>query len=298
MRVGVMILPESPWATAERQWRTVDDLGFDSGWTLDHLWWRSLSEGPWFSTFPFLTAAATATSRIRIGTMVTSPNFRHPLIVAKDAVTLDDVSGGRFTLGMGAGATRAGDTYAVDSAPLSPVERADRFQEFVTLVDTLLREPAADHTGRYYAVNGARMYPGCVQEPRLPIAIAAAGPRGQDLAARYGDAWVSCGPLDVARPWSQDEFREAVRAQLRGLARACERVGREFGDLGRIVVTTDVTGELLRSAEAFLDQARRYADLGVTEIIIQWPRAEGVYAGDPAVLEDIAAKALPRLRDL
>jgi alkanesulfonate monooxygenase SsuD/methylene tetrahydromethanopterin reductase-like flavin-dependent oxidoreductase (luciferase family) len=298
MRVGVMILPESPWRVAERRWRSVDDLGFDSGWTVDHLWWRGFSDGPWYATFSFLTAAATATSRIRLGTMVTSPNFRHPLLVAKDAVTLDDVSGGRFTLGVGAGATEAGDTFAVDATALTPAERADRFHEFVGLLDRLLREPTVDHRGRYFAANDARMYPGCVQQPRLPLAVAASGPRGQDLAARYGDAWVSCGPLDVGRLWSQDEFRSVVRTQIRGLAAACDRAGRAFDDIDRIVVSTDMTGELLHDADAFLDHAQRYADVGVTEIVVQWPRAEGAYAGDPRVLEEIAAKALPQLCDL
>ena len=141
------------------------------------------------------------------------------------------------------------------------------------------------------------MQPGCVQRPRAPLAIAAARPRGQEIAARHGEAWVSCGPLDVSRPWTQDEFRAAVRDQLAGLAAAGRRVGRDVSTMDRIVVTTDLTGELLKSADDFARHAERYAALGVSELIIHWPRAEDVYAGDPAVLADIAASVLPRLRD-
>ena len=251
MRVGVMILPDSPWTVARQRWEAVEELGFDSGWTVDHLWWRSLSDSPWYPTFPFLTAAATVTSRIRLGTMVTTPNFRHPLVVAKDVVGLDDISGGRFTLGVGAGSTGAGDAYATDPAVLTAAERYARFGEFVGLVDRLLTEPAVDHQGTFYSVRGAYMQPGCVQRPRAPLAIAAARPRGQEIAARHGEAWVSCGPLDVSRPWTQDEFRAAVRDQLAGLAAAGRRVGRDVSTMDRIVVTTDLTGELLKSADDF-----------------------------------------------
>ncbi len=296
MRVGVMMMSDSPWSVARRRWQTVEELGFDSGWIQDHLWWRSLSDGPWYSTFPFLAAAATATERIRLGTLVTSPNFRHPVLVAKDVIAIDDLSRGRFTLGVGAGSTGAGDAYAVDTTRLGPTERSARFQEFVELVDELLREPLVDHRGRFYSASQTRLQPGCVQRPRVPLAIAAAGRRAQEIAARFGDAWVTCGPLDVSRAWTQEEFRSVVRAQLDGLARAAERVGRDLSTMDRIVVSTDLTGELLRSADAFAAHAERYVAIGVSELIIQWPRAEGVYAGDPAVLEDIAAKVLPELR--
>src|SRR2546421_736470 len=204
VRVGVMILPEFRWPAARARWRAVEDMGFASGWTLDHLWWRTLRDEPWFSTFPFLTAAATATGRLRIGTLVTSPNFRHP-------------------------------------------------------------------------------------------ALAATGPRGRGLAARFGDAWVSCGPLDLSVPSTVDEFFAAVQDQTNTMTRTCEEAGRDPGTLERIVVSTDTTGELTKSAPAFLDHAARYAAIGIDELVIQWPRDSGVFAGDPAVLEDIAHDALPHL---
>ncbi|HZI97226.1 MAG TPA: LLM class flavin-dependent oxidoreductase, partial [Actinomycetales bacterium] len=103
MRIGVVVLPQQRWAEAAARWRALEDMGFDHAWTYDHLAWRSLADEPWFATVPTLTAAALVTSRIRLGTWVASPNYRHPVTFAKELMSLDDVSGGRFELGIGAG---------------------------------------------------------------------------------------------------------------------------------------------------------------------------------------------------
>src|SRR4051812_48330169 len=99
MRVGVVILPEDRWAVAGDMWRRVEGLGFDHAWTYDLLAWRDLRDGPWFGAVPTLAAAAAVTDRVRLGTLVASPNFRHPVPFAKEIVGLDDISEGRLTLG-------------------------------------------------------------------------------------------------------------------------------------------------------------------------------------------------------
>src|SRR6266540_4302904 len=131
LRVGVLILPERPWRESCVRWQRAEELGFDHAWTYDHLAWRGHRDRPWFSAIPTLTAAALATDRIRLGTLVASPNFRHP-------VTLDDISGGRVTLGIGAGST-GWDATMLGAEPWSPSERRERFREFVELTDILLR---------------------------------------------------------------------------------------------------------------------------------------------------------------
>ena len=103
MRLSTIILPIYSWRDGRAVWRRAEQLGFHGAYTYDHLSWRTFRDGPWFGTMPTLTAAATATETIRLGTMVTNPNFRHPLTLAKDLMTLDDISGGRITLGIGAG---------------------------------------------------------------------------------------------------------------------------------------------------------------------------------------------------
>src|SRR5689334_508666 len=104
-RVGIVILPDRRWAQGARQWRQAEEEGFDNAWTYDHIGWRDLVDGPWFDAVPVLTAAATVTSRIRLGTLVASPNFRHPVPFARAVTALDDISGGRLTVGLGAGGT-------------------------------------------------------------------------------------------------------------------------------------------------------------------------------------------------
>ncbi|NHC16650.1 LLM class flavin-dependent oxidoreductase, partial [Motilibacter deserti] len=91
MRVGVVLLPEFRWSEAEPLWRRAEELGFDSAWTYDHMSWRSFRDSTWMAAVPTLTAAACVASRIRLGTLVASPNFRHPATFAKDLVALDDV---------------------------------------------------------------------------------------------------------------------------------------------------------------------------------------------------------------
>src|ERR1700710_2211504 len=103
MRFGVVILPEYPWREARDIWSRAEAMGFDHAWTYDHLAWRSLRDAPWFGAIPTLTAAAGATEHIRLGPLVASPNFRHPVPFAKELITLDDISDGRLTLGIGSG---------------------------------------------------------------------------------------------------------------------------------------------------------------------------------------------------
>ncbi len=103
-----------------------------------------------FGAVPTLTAAATATERMRLGTMVTSPNFRHPVTLAKDLAAIDDISCGRLIAGIGAAAP-ASMPPPWAGKPWSPRERADRLAEFVPLLDRLLSEPAVTHEGTYYS---------------------------------------------------------------------------------------------------------------------------------------------------
>lgn len=193
LRLSTVILPVRPWHAGGRdQWVRAERLGFHTAYTYDHLTWRSFRDLPWFGAIPTLTAAAAATEKLRLGTLVTSPNFRHPVTLAKELMSLDDISGGRFTLGIGAGGNGF-DATALGQDPWSPRERADRFAEFVPLLDRLLTEAAVSERGSFYSADEARNIPGCVQQPRLPFAVAANGPRGLKLAAAHGQAWVTTG---------------------------------------------------------------------------------------------------------
>lgn len=185
MRFGITILPEHRWPEAAPLWRRAEELGFDHAWTYDHLVWAGLPDAPWFGTTPTLTAAAMVTERIRLGTLVSSPNYRHPVTFMRDLLALDDISGGRLLCGLGTG----GDLDSRLLGEVQPVrERVDRFHEFTELLDRLLREDHVDHDGPYYRAVDARTLPGPVQQPRIPFVIAANGPRSLRLAARWARA--------------------------------------------------------------------------------------------------------------
>src|SRR3954452_13050828 len=151
VRVGIVILPELRWAEAQQRWRRAEQYGFAHAWTYEHLAWRDLADGPWFDAMTTLTAAALATSRIRLGTLVASANFRHPVHFAREITALDDISDGRLTLGIGAGAAAPSfDALVLGRPPLEPRARADRFEEFVELLDALLRNDRVSWRGSYF----------------------------------------------------------------------------------------------------------------------------------------------------
>ena len=286
MRLGVVILPELPWAFAQRSWRRAEELGFDHAWTYDHLAWRSLRDSPWFGAVPTLTAAAAATERIRLGTLVASPNFRHPVPFATELVTLDDISGGRLTLGIGAGGD-GWDATMLGQVAWSRRERALRFAEFLALTDRLLREPATSFEGRFYSADEARTYPGCVQRPRIPFAVAASGREGMRLAATYGQTWVTNGDRTRDATLRAEEGAKVVGEQMARLDQACGDVGRDPTSLRRLVLSGSRLDSGLSSIEAFRHTTGCYAEAGVTDFVVHWPRPHEPYAADLSTFERI-----------
>jgi alkanesulfonate monooxygenase SsuD/methylene tetrahydromethanopterin reductase-like flavin-dependent oxidoreductase (luciferase family) len=278
LRLGVVILPEDRWSVMQERWRLAERYGFDHAWTYDHLTWRGFRDAPWFGAIPTLTAAAMATSRIRLGTLVASPNFRHPVPFAKELMTLDDIAGGRLTVGLGAGGD-GWDATALGQAKWSKSERADHFDDFVGLLDRVLTQEKTSETGRFYSADEARALPGCVQEPRVPFAIAAGGPRGMRLAATFGETWVTL------------DGRGARRGQLERLEAICAEAGRATESLNKLVLAGFERSPLGSVAE-FEDVAEGYADDGFTDLVIHWPRLGEPFRADREILERIAADFL------
>ncbi|WP_053703460.1 LLM class flavin-dependent oxidoreductase [Streptomyces sp. WM6368] len=289
VRLGTLILPEHPgtaWATI---WARAEEMGFDHAWTLDHLTWRVQRDQPWFDALTTLTAAAAVTSRIELGTLVLSPNFRHPVVTARQAMTLDHVSGGRLILGVGAG-TAGPDSTALGTPALSPIERGARFEEFVSLVDTLLREPTTTHTGRYFSAEDVTMVPGCVRKPRVPLGLAATGPRGMLLAAEIADMWITIGDVGAPGTESEADAFNTLRRQLARLRAACEQVGRPPIDLRKMVNLSRIVANPYGSPERLADLVGRCADLGFTDVVVAYPRREGIFAGDLSEFEEAVSR--------
>lgn len=293
MRVGVVLLPELDWSLDRARWQRAEELGFDTAWTYDHLAWRTLADGPWFATIPTLVAAALSTSTIRLGTLVTSPNLRHPVPFAKDLMTLDAMSGGRLTVAIGAG-TAGHDASVMGGPVLAARERADRFAEFVELLGMLLSRPVTDWSGDYYEAVDARMIPGCVQDPRPPFVVAANGPRGMRLAQRRAEGWVTNGPSHAGR--TAEQWWEAVADSVRTFdALAAEREEPLPSDYVRLL-NIEEPAAADGSVAGIVAIIERAAMLGFTDVVLAWPRPTDPYRGDEALMDGLAAE-LPRLRD-
>jgi alkanesulfonate monooxygenase SsuD/methylene tetrahydromethanopterin reductase-like flavin-dependent oxidoreductase (luciferase family) len=295
MRIGIIVLPELDWAHDRDRWVRADELGFDHAWTYDHLSWRTLADGPWHATVPTLTAAALATSRIRIGTLVTSPNYRHPVPLAKDLMTLDVMAEGRLDIALGAGGTGF-DASVLGDPPLTARQRHERFVEFTGLLDRLLRDPVTDWVGEWYAAVAARMIPGPVQSPRPPLVVAANGPRGMALARatarRPGDGWVTIGTADAAEhagEWWDGVARAAARMDDVLAGHAPPGFVRMLNLESRLRPDTSV--------DDVAADVRRAADLGFTDVTLAWPRASDPYRGRASLLDELGT-ALPELRRL
>ncbi|WP_370970010.1 LLM class flavin-dependent oxidoreductase [Amycolatopsis sp. cg9] len=292
MRVGIVILPEDRWWAAEPKWRAAEEYGFDHAWTYDHLGWRNLVDGPWFAAVPTLTAAAMVTSRIRLGTFVASPVARHPVPFTRELITLDDVSDGRFVLGVGAGVDHLHYDGAVLDAPeLSPKQRVDRFTEFVEALDGLLMTDKFDFDGEYYRAREARNLPGPVQRPRLPFVVAANGPRTMTLAARFGAGWVTTGKGGA----TADEWWAGIKQLTEVFDQRLDAVGRDRASIQRHLNLDSSPVFSLSSVEAFRDAVGRAGELGFTDVISHWPRSSTPYEGREAVLEQVASDVLPEL---
>jgi alkanesulfonate monooxygenase SsuD/methylene tetrahydromethanopterin reductase-like flavin-dependent oxidoreductase (luciferase family) len=287
-RLGVVILPQRRWAESRSQWLRAEEYGFDHAWTYDHLAWRSLADEPWFATVPLLAAAAAVTERIQLGTWVASPNFRHPVPFAKDVMGLDDIAGGRFLLGLGAGG-EGFDASVTGPAP-SRGERTRRFEEFVPLLDRLLTQPVTDHEGEFYTAHQARMIPGTLATPRTPFIVAANGPRAMTLAARYGQGWATYGPTFAP---GEEGDQESWWTGLAAMVERMREIAEPIGPVPPMYLNLDGAPRYsLESADLLVEGVERAAALGFGDVVVHWPRESGIYAGS----EDVMAEGLSRLQ--
>jgi len=280
VRFGIVTDQNLPWPTLVERWRLFEALGFDSAWDCDHFIQPSRPTGPYFEAWTLLAGLAAVTERIRIGVLVTSNTFRHPALLAKEAVTVDHISNGRLEVGFGAGWYEPEHPmFGLEFPP--PGELVRRYREAVEVVDRLLRDDTTSFQGNFYQLQGATMRPRPVQQPRPPLVLAAHKPRMLRIVAEYADTWNSFGTVDEMRE------RNGI------LDEHCAAIGRDPKTIVRSLYgwASMMPSDPWQSVAAFDDMVGRYAEAGVNEFLIDQPRPE-----QQAVLEHVAADVLPALR--
>lgn len=280
VRFGIVIDQNLPWETTVERWKMFDELGFDSIWDCDHLIQPSRPTGPYFEAWTLLAALATVTRRARIGVLVSSNTFRHPVLLAKQAITIDHIANGRLDVGFGAGWYEPEHKmFGLDL--YQPAERVQRFHEAVQVLDGLLRNEVTSFKGKYYTLNEAASRPRPLQQPRPPLLLAGHRPRMLRIAAQYAETWNSFGTVE--------EMRE--RNML--LDEACASIGRDPRTLVRSLYgwASMMPSDPWESVDAFHEMVGRYSEAGVNEFLIDLPRPE-----QQAVLERVASEVVPSLR--
>jgi alkanesulfonate monooxygenase SsuD/methylene tetrahydromethanopterin reductase-like flavin-dependent oxidoreductase (luciferase family) len=190
LKIGVQ-LPEveyvARWPELRDMARAAEDVGLDSVWVGDHLLYREddgSARGPW-EAWTLLSALAAVTSRVELGPLVASTSFHNPAMLAKIAATVDEISGGRLILGLGAGWNEV--EYRAYGFPFDA--RVSRFEEAFTIIRTLLREGFIDFEGRFYTVRDCELLPRGPRTGGPPLMVGSIGPRMLRITLPHVDAW-------------------------------------------------------------------------------------------------------------
>jgi probable F420-dependent oxidoreductase len=226
------------WSDLAAMARRAEELGFDSIWVEDHLLFRfdgKPPQAPW-ECWSLLAALAATTSRLEIGTLVTCVGFRNPALLAKIADTVDEISGGRLVLGLGAGWHEP--EYHAFGYPFD--HRVNRFAEALTIIHGLLRHGRVDFTGTYYQARDCELRPRGPRPNGPPIMIGSTGDRMLRLLANYGDIW---------NVWARTTPAE-IAVDRAKVDAACAAAGRDPATLGRtLCLHVDLPGRVGRPSE-------------------------------------------------
>ncbi len=294
LQFQVLLLPNAPWDELSVRFRHVEALGFDLVATADHFVdWRNPSI-PWLEGWTVLAAAARETSRIKIATYVTQIPFRNPAMLARQALTVDQISQGRLVVGIGTGLVEDPAYDMIGIPNWSYAERVARLKEYVEIVDLMLTNETTTYRGTYYTITDAVMIPRPIQKPRPPIAIGAMGPVMIKHAARYADIWNS---LSFAETFEKQLRETQDRMEL--LDEHCAAIGRDPATIRRSYVVLDQDARnsggaigYYASTDAFAEKVERVIDIGITEIVLHYPLVER----EMLIFERIATEMIPKLK--
>ncbi len=276
LRFGLKLSQNATIDTLTTIWGIADDSGFDHCWNMDPF--ASLGGDDTldiFEAWTLLAGMAARTTRTRVGCSVTGNTYRHPAVLAKAAVTVDHLSGGRLEFGIGAG--WAENEHTMLGLPFGTArDRADWLEEALPIIRSLWTEPRTTFTGKHYLLTEAVAEPKPVQTPHPPIWIGGVGRRRTlRMAAEHAAVWNAPGgsPAEVAE----------LSAVLDG---HCADIGRDPAEIRRSVQI-----RVPADAAALVDQVAGFVGVGVTEIIL-------IVAAEPVAQAERVADLLPELRGL
>jgi probable F420-dependent oxidoreductase len=298
LRIGIQ-LPEVErevrWPEYRAMARAAEDAGFDTLWLGDHLLYRygdGSTRGPW-EVWTMLSALAASTSRIRLGPLVAATAFHAPPMLAKLAATVDEISGGRLILGLGAGWNET--EFRAFGFPFD--HRISRFEEAFTIIRTLLREGSIDFDGRFFQARDCELQPKPARPGGPPLMVGSVGPRMLEITLPHVELW---------NVWYRDSGNTPAGLEpiLRELDEACRKVGRDPatlektsavlvrmpGGTGRVMgdTTQKDVPPIEGSPSEIAARLREYAALGLAEVQL---------VVDPITIQSIRALA-PVLAEL
>jgi len=266
MKIGTIII-QSTWDSNRAVFTRAEELGIDTAYVADHLTHPTVA-GQWLADgWTTLAAAAVSTERIRLGSLVASAAVRNPTTLARAAATLQDISGGRIVLGVGAGSP-------IDAAAdrgVTPTTRqlTERFAEVVGGIKANWAGER-DWTGEHVAAQGLETAPLAPGLPAPRLVVAAHGPRGYGVVAKYADGWTTyAGPANLAL--GGDALWVALEEQSRGVDAACERISRNPSELTRSVLLGYGPDRPMESVAAFTECLARAGAAGFDEVVFYWP---------------------------
>jgi alkanesulfonate monooxygenase SsuD/methylene tetrahydromethanopterin reductase-like flavin-dependent oxidoreductase (luciferase family) len=256
------------WPDFVEDVRFVESTRAGTCWVLDHYVYPPAPEAQALEAWTSLAGLAAVTERIRLGTAVTDAALRHPAMLAKQVATVDQISGGRVEVAIGAGHFKE-ELESLGISFLTPSGRVERLREAVEIVDGLLRDRRLSYEGEHWSVDDATLVPKPVQEPRPPLLVAANGRRGLRLAAERGDASLTLG---ADRETTTEQAIVSLRARNQLLDEHCADLGRDPASLERAYFFGWAIEQPFKSAESLRDYIGRYEDAGTERFVFSFGR--------------------------
>jgi F420-dependent oxidoreductase-like protein len=274
MRLGLDVSQHQlSWPQLLERVRFAERAGFEGVWLFDHF--KALygdPKGPCMEAWTLLAALAAATERIRFGALVTGVTYRHPSILATEAITIDNISTGRLEIGIGA--AWFGDEHRELGVDFPPArERAGRLEEAIEVMKALMTTDGTSLDGRYYRLDNATYRPRPVQQPHPPIWVGAGGEQLTiPIAARHADVWHAFGSI------------ASLRRKSAILDEHAQRAGREPS-----AITRSTNLSLSEPMGEVADTATQLRDAGFSYLIASWP------AAGQARIEEFLDEVVPEL---